>query len=252
MQNNITINNDTNKNDSRKSFAISCLLFVLLYLSLLFFKFGQVTPEPIEDVIEIEKTPDEITMHKFETSEKTGGGSGQEVDAPLSDKFTPQTEKIINDPNSESKETISKGNSNHSNAEHSETNEASTTKVAPNPFGSGGSGGGNQGGNGKGFGKDNGDGTGKGNGEGVKARIRLNDPNTDGIESDQNAKICIKLTINAEGDIIKAENIVAKTTTTNQSIINQVLSNVKSQVKYNKKEGAAPEVVFLTVNLSAN
>jgi hypothetical protein len=251
MQNNISINNDTNKNDSRKSFAISSLLFVLLYLSLLYLKFGQITTEPIEDIIKIEKNPDEITMHKFETSEKTGGGSGQEVNAPLSDKFTPQTEKILNDPNSASTETISKGNSNHSNAEHSETNEASTTKVAPNPFGSGGSGGGTQGGNGKGFGKDNGDGTGKGNGEGVKARIRLNDPNTEGIESDQNAKISMKLTINSEGDIIKIENIVAKTTTTNQSIINQVLANVKAQVKYNKKDGAAPEVVFLTVNLSA-
>lgn len=250
MPNRLVIKNNE-KNDRIKSFTVSLLLFAFLYFSLIFLKIVNSQPEQIEDVIEIEKVPEEITIHKFETSEKSGGGSGTEVKAPVQEKFTPQTEKVVTDPNSESTNTIAKGNSNHSNSEHSSENEASTTKAAPNPFGTGGSGGGTGGGNGKGFGKDDGNGTGKGNGEGVKARVRLNDPNTDGIESDQNCKICMKLTINAEGDIIKAENIIAKTTTTNQLIISQVLSNVKAQVKYNKKEGAAPEIVFLTVNLSA-
>jgi len=249
VQNNLSIKTD--KVDSKKSFIISTSIFIILYILLLFLKFGNNVSEIKEDVIEIDKTPDEITMHQFETSEKSGGGSGTEVKAPLTNNFTPQSEKILNDPNSSSTSEINKGNSNHSNSIPNSENEASTTKSSTNPFGSGGSGGGTQGGNGNGFGTDNGDGAGKGNGGGEKARIRLNDPNTEGLNSDYNCKIALKLTINAEGDIIKAENIVAKTTTTNQILINQVLANVKSQVKYNKKPNSSTEIVYLTVNLSA-
>jgi hypothetical protein len=255
MQNRITLKknnlNNSEKFDRLKSFVVSISIFIFLYFTLIFLKIVTSSPEPIEDIIEIEKSPEEITIHKFETSEKSGGGSGTEVKAPVQDKFTPQTEKIVTDPNSESSATNAKGNSNHSNSEHNTENESSTTKAAPNPFGTGGSGGGSGGGNGKGFGKDDGNGSGKGNGDGVKARIRLNDPNTEGIESDQNCKIYLKLTINAEGDIIKGENIVSKTSTTNQIIINQIIANVKSQVKYNKREGSDHEIVFLTVNLAA-
>ena len=38
----------------------------------------------------------------------------------------------------------------------------------------------------------------------------------------------------ASGDIVSASNIASKTTTTDQRIINQVISAVKSQVKYSK------------------
>lgn len=249
MRSNISINQDPQRSDSIKSLVVSFSFFVILYLLLIFLKFATSIAEPVEDVIEIDQTPEELTMHRFETSAKKGGGSGQPVNAPKSDAFQPQTEKILTDPNSTSSQSNRRGNSNHSNAEHSETNGPSTTDVSTNPFGSGGTGGGTQGGRGSGFGKDEGGGSGPGPGGGEKERIRLNNPNTDGIGGNLDAKISLKLTVNAEGDVIKAENIVSKTTTTNQTVINQVISNVKGTVKYNKKPGAAPEIVFLTVRL---
>ncbi|MES2588126.1 MAG: hypothetical protein V4622_04040 [Bacteroidota bacterium] len=231
---------------------ISSLSFMLLLLILLkFITYTQVNPKPLEEILKMEETPDEITMQKFETSAKQGGGSGQPTKAPLAATNVDQMEKTLRDPNSESKETAAFGESNHSNQDKSSNNQASTTVNSEFAFKSGGSGGGDNGGKGKGFGKDDGDGSGPGNGEGKKPRIRLNDPNTENIASDQSCKINLKLTINAEGDVIKAENIVSKTTTTNQVVIKQVISNVKSQVKYNKVSGSSPEIVFITLNISA-
>lgn len=243
-----------NKKDNVAGFFTSALFFVLLFFLLKFISYANIAEEePLEDIIEIEKkVPDQITMHKFETSEKQGGGSGTPTDAPLQKDYSPQMEKTLRDENSTAKETAAQGESNHSNQNKSSDNKASTTVDSDLAFKSGGDGGGDKGGKGKGFGNDNGNGDGPGKGEGKKARIRLNDPNTNNISSNESCKISLKLSINAEGDVVRAENIGAKTTTTNQTIINQVIANVKSQVKYNAREGASLETVFLTVNISAN
>jgi len=66
-----------------------------------------------------------------------------------------------------------------------------------------------------------------------------------------NVTVNLKLTINEEGNVVGATNIPSKTTTTDQRIINQVISAVKSQVKYNKNPGAAMKEVYLTVKLNA-
>jgi hypothetical protein len=235
------------KNDERKGIIVALFILVLGFIYLQFVTFVMADPPPKDiPLTATVELPKEITLKSMKIE---GGGSGKPTDAPKKETPQDQTQKVITKEKSET--TQKTGESNHSTSTHNPDNEASTTKVAPNPFGSGGSGGGDGGGNGKGFGKDDGDGAGPGKGEGSKPRIRLNDPNTEGIQSDQNCKIFLKLTINAEGDVMKGENIVAKTTTTNQIVINQVISNVKSQVKFNKKEGAAPEIVYLTVNLAA-
>lgn len=244
--------NSSSKKDNLKGLAISLLTFVLLFILLKFVTYGYIQEEPIEDVIEIAKAlPDAITMHKFETSEKQGGGSGQATNAPKSNENTPQMDKTIRDPNSTSSDVAAKGNSNHSNQNKSSDNEASTIDPGLGFKKSGGSGGGDNGGKGKGFGGDEGNGDGPGKGEGKKPRVRQNDPNTNNISSNISCKISLKLTVNAEGDVVRAENIVAKTTTTNQTTINQLIANVKDQVKYNKVSGAGTETVFLTVNISA-
>ncbi len=179
-----------------------------------------------------------------------GGGGGTPSNAPV-DNPKPQTEKIITNSNGEVKTTS--GQSNNQNTNNSE-NTSTSVRKAENPFGDGGDGGGKGGGRGKGtgFGRDEGTGSGSGggNGDANKPRIRLNDPNDDNISSNQSCKVCLKLSINAEGDVVRAEN-TSKTTTTDQKVINQVISNVKNQVRYNKKEGASLEQVFLTVNISA-
>lgn len=245
--------NSKSKTDNIKGLLASLFTFVLLFLLLKFVTYGYIQEEPIEDVIEIaEELPDAITMHKFETSEKQGGGSGTPTDAPYQKEFSAQAEKTIRDPNSTSTNTSIQGESNHTNQTESTKNPATTNNPDTDlKFNSGGSGGGKNGGNGKGFGNDDGNGDGPGKGEGRKARVRQNDPNTNNISSNVSCKISLKLTVNAEGDVIRAENIVAKTTTTNQTVINQLISNVKDQVKYNKVSGSTTETVFLTVNISA-
>ncbi|MCE3296911.1 MAG: hypothetical protein K0R65_2625 [Crocinitomicaceae bacterium] len=180
-----------------------------------------------------------------------GGGGGTPSNDPV-DNPKPQTEKIITNSNGEVK--THSGQSNNQNANNSQNTSTSTQK-AENPFGDGGDGGGKGGGRGKGtgFGRDEGTGSGSGGGDGdaSKPRVRLNDPNNDNISSSQSCKVCLKLSINAQGDVVRAENLTSKTTTTNQTVINQVISNVKNQVRYNKKEGASLEQVYLTVNISA-
>lgn len=229
------------------SFGAMLLLFIVLKL----ISYSQTAPKDPLEMMKMDETPDEITMQKFETSAAKGGGSGQPTDADLTDKYMAQTEKTLRDPNSESDQTSAKGESNHSNQNADSDNKASTTVDSDLAFRSGGDGGGDKGGRGKGFGNDTGGGIGPGNNGGKKARIRLNNPNTDGIESDQNCKIILKLSVNSEGNVIKAENVVSQTTTMNQVLISQVKANVLAQVKYNKVEGAAIEIQYLTVNLLA-
>jgi hypothetical protein len=56
--------------------------------------------------------------------------------------------------------------------------------------------------------------------------------------------------VNEDGQVISATS-TSKTTTTDQRIINQVISAVKSQVKYNKDPGAGLVSMFLTVKVNA-
>ena len=142
-----------------------------------------------------------------------------------------------------------KGNSNN------KTNTATSTQASTNYFGDGGSGSGKGGGKGSGFGMDSGSGegpgSGPGSGGGEGGRVRYGNPNNDNIYSDEPQTIYLKLTVNAEGEVVGGKS-TSKTTTTDQRIINQVLANVKSQVRYSKKSGASLEFVYLTVNVRAN
>jgi hypothetical protein len=60
------------------------------------------------------------------------------------------------------------------------------------------------------------------------------------------------MTINEAGEVVSANNLASKTTTTDQRIINQVISAVKNQVKYSKDPGAGLVSVFLTVKVNTH
>lgn len=122
-------------------------------------------------------------------------------------------------------------------------------KYKNNPFGSGGSS--TNGGFGTGKGTENGMNEGSGIGSGKTERKRLNDPNIDQIQTVENVVVHLKLTINENGEVVSASNISSKTTTTDQRLINQVISVVKREVKYNKEMGTGLVTVFLTVKLNA-
>lgn len=96
--------------------------------------------------------------------------------------------------------------------------------------------------NGRGFGSD----------DVKKARIRLNNPNTENISSTITCKVALKLSLDNEGNVVDASVVTSKTTTTDQKLLNKLIENVKSQVKYNKIEGkSGVENVFLTINILA-
>jgi hypothetical protein len=120
----------------------------------------------------------------------------------------------------------------------------SSSTQADNPFGTGG----NSSGAGSSFGNDNGT---AGIGPGVSGgRVRLNDPTLEHIESDRDITFYLKLTIDEEGSVVSALS-TSKATTTDQRIINQVLSAVKSQLKYNKSPGADLSIQYLTIKINA-
>jgi hypothetical protein len=234
-----------NEKDKRKGLisAIVFLLLIFIYLKLVSFTMADPPPRdtPMQASLQIEQ----VVLKEFKIE---GGGSGTPSDDTFDPKPKPQTEKVAT--KTESKTEIQSGESNKTTDKNSQ-NSATSNTPAPNPFGTGGSGGGKDLGKGTGFGSDTGDGIGSGSGEGVKPRIRLRDPSVVDISTNQSCVVRLKVTINAEGKVVRADNIKAITTTTDQRIINQVISAVLEQVEYNKKTGAPLEQAFITVELQA-
>jgi hypothetical protein len=237
-----------NKKDLKIGAAAAVLSLILLLVLLLLLSFEVADPKPEPPRIAAETEIDEMLLENLKV-DMGGGSEGAPSDSPI-DEPKDQTEEVItkkDNPNTK----VNTGKSDKTNAAKSD-NTASTTKQDDNPFG--GSGGGKKGdGSGK-FGDDAGAGSGSGPG-GVgdgAGRIRLNDPKVDEIASDHNHVIHLRATINAEGRIVDVTNLPAKTTTSDQVILRQVIAAVKNQVRYNKKAGAGLELVYLTINLNAN
>jgi len=220
------------------------LLFLFMILMLVTYQIADPKPEPFQQAAQTELEELELENLKVDVG---GGSEGTPSDEPVT-KPQPETQQILTKKNNPTtKTTTGKGTKNTS---PNSKNDPSNSTKSDNPFGTGGSG--DQGsGSGK-FGNDSG--TGSGNGPGGTGdgagRIRLVDP-VDDIVSDDNHRINLRLTINAEGNVIDVRNIAAQTTTTDQRIINQVIAATKKQAKYSKKPGAGPEIVFITLHLSA-
>ena len=124
-----------------------------------------------------------------------------------------------------------------------------------NPFGTGGTGGGTGTGNGAlggpGSGEgEGGNGIGTGTGDG-KNRVRLNDAVIPLYKTDVDIYVHLKLIINEDGKVVSANNLTSKTTTTDQRIINGVISEVIKQVKYKKEKGVGLQFTFVTCKIRA-
>ena len=83
-------------------------------------------------------------------------------------------------------------------------------------------------------------------------RRRLSDVDLSGIKSDANCTITLQIAIDGAGNVSKASVIKSKTTTTDQSLINEVISAVKNQVKYTRNTGANLKYEVYTVNIKAS
>lgn len=239
----------------RKVAVITSSAAILLLLIVAYFTTFMILPKLEVDVppLRSDEVIEEFVIDNLELARNaddaggTGGGMGSnDKIAPPS----PQTSKIVTDKSSST--NVFSGNS-HNNNSTNATNGSSTVAHNNNPFGNGGN---NTSGSGAGtgpFGDDVGQGGNgpNGPGSGSGGRVRLNDPNTSGIIPDHDATINLKVTINADGKILAVSNIPSQTTTTDQTIINQVISRVKRDVKYSKAPGTANTTQYITVKLYA-
>lgn len=231
------------------------LIFLMLFVTTIPKRDPPVSEMPVYPEVELGMIP--LEEMKLDESAGGGGGGGTPTNDQVDPTPRPQTANVLTSSISSSDVKVSSGNSNKTTSQNA-TNTATSTQASTNYFGDGGSGTGKGGGKGSGFGTDNGPGEGPGSGagsgggegDGGKGRVRYGNPNSDNIYSDENHSISLKLTVNAEGEIVSGKS-TSKTTTTDQRIINQVITNVKSQVKYSKKPGAGLEFVFLTVKVNA-
>lgn len=234
--------------DKRKGAIAAAIVLVLLLIYLLITTFEMADPPPKDPIMTTDTViPEELVLKNLKV--EGGSGAGSPSNDPIDDPKPVTQEVITGKNNPDTKVNTGKGK-NTTDPNSKETN--TTTQQSNDPFASGGNGKGNDGGNGKTFGNDSGSGTngsgGNGNGDG---RTRLNDPNVDDLQSNIDATIHLKLTIDAEGNVISATNIAAQTTTTNQILINRVIAEVKKQVKYSKDPGAALAKVYMRVGIKA-
>ncbi len=236
-----------NKIDKRKG-AVAALIGLLLlgvYMALISFQIADPPPQPVLVEVDTEIPLIELKNLRVEGGSGSGSPSDAEVKPPK-----PKTEKIITTEESETE--VNTGEANTTNSPTS-SETSSTTEQSNDPFSSGGAGNGDSGGAGDTFGGDSGTGTGGNGGDGSgKGRVRLIDPNISGVQSNVNATIYLKVTVDAEGNVIAAYNIKAKTTTTNQILINKVIYEVKRQTRYNKDPGAPLSKAYMTIKVKAH
>ncbi len=226
------------KRDQQIGIIAAIVFLGLLLLLLLFvtFKKADPPPPPLREIAFTELK--EFELKNFEV-ENGGETEGEASDAPVTDP-APTVEKTLTKKDNPDTE-VPTGEGKTTNSNNTQNTSSNANQVA-NPFATGGSS--DQGaGEGK-FGNDQGNkggsGTGGyGDGSGRKRECGVN---SDNIESNQDATIYLRLTINSEGKVVDAKNIPSKSSTTDQTIIRQVIAAVKRDVCYNKKPGARQEI----------
>ena len=92
-------------------------------------------------------------------------------------------------------------------------------------------------------------GSGSNSGTVAEKRYVVQHVNTSNMRSPAAAKVGLILTIDPQGNVVSTQLDRAKTTTTNQVLVNSVISEVKNQVKYNKVSGSSYAKVSYIVKL---
>lgn len=200
-------------------------------------------PAPPEDNSNVKTIP---TPYKV----VSGGGSG----TPDNSKYDPKPKPMMKKPDataaSDKPTKPAKGNSNSGK----NPNEEPSTREKSPFSGSGGKGGGDGKGKGKGLGDDDGDSKGKGNGpfNGSPKRIVVSEPNWDNFQSDENCTIYLSITISPDGTIVGTPKNTSSSTTTNSSIINEVIRRVKNEMRFNKVDGNKNQTVTKQFHIKPN
>lgn len=229
------------KEDNRKG-IITAVIFLLVTLFLLFFiKYHE--PDPPKVTVPIPITMAESGIEEFEISNAGGGEPSENVNP------TPEAQENPEEQPTQEEESPITTESGTGDSESSTTTE---TESESSPFSGSGSGGSGTDGTGSGFGSDDGPGTGSGDpgtgGAGERVRLSNLRSNPDTPNS-QRCKIALKLTVDSRGKVVAASVIRSNTTTTNQALIDEVISLVKKEVQYKEKPGARNETAYYTVTV---
>ena len=229
---------NTDENKERKVAILSSSIFILFLLISSCFLFIHVEIPKSPPIVTSDELIEELIIDKdIVEIAQTGGssGGGTENNAP------------VNPVKQDNPNTV-KGNDFNGPANNGNNS-------SQNPFGTGGTGGGTGTGNGAlggpGSGEgEGGNGTGTGTGDG-KNRVRLNDAVIPVYKTDVDIYVHLKLISNEDGKVVSANNLTSKTTTTDQRIINGVISEVIKQVKYKKEKGVGLQFTFVTCKIRA-
>jgi hypothetical protein len=246
--------NSTEEIKDRKMAIVYSFGGILLFLLLAMFIY--LTPPIPKDVppLNSDEVVEEFVLDNVSVQQSGGSNGGGTPSNDRIAKPTPQTSQYLTQSSSDVK--INSGKSNNHSVENSQ-NTSSTSAKSEDPFGTGGIGGGKGGGKGKGdlFGKGNGEGNGEGDGfgdgPGGKERVRKNNINMNHIETATNIIIRLKLTVNANGEVVAvtATSITPKSTPSN--IVAEVKNTAKEQLRFNEKPGAPLETAWYTVQIAA-
>src|SRR5690554_2473607 len=227
--------------DNRKG-IIAAIAFLLVTLFLLFFiKYSE--PDPPKVTVPIPITMSESGIEDFEIHNAGGGAPSETVNPTPAPVENPQEQ-----PTQEESPVQTSSGTGTTKSENTSTEPVEESS----PFSGGGSGGSGTSGSGGGFGSDSGPGSGSGEAGkgGAGERVRLSNisskPKT---QNDESSTIALKLTVDSQGKVVRADVIRSGTTASNQVLIDEVISLVKKEVRYKEKPGARDEITFYTVTV---
>lgn len=227
--------------DNRKG-IIAAIAFLLITLFLLFFiKYSE--PDPPKVTIPIPIVMEDTGISNFEINNGGGGSPSPTVNPDPAPDENPKEQPT----QEESPVQVPTG----TGTSNSNTKPSEPAKPA-NPFSGSGTGGSGTSGSGTGFGSDTGPGSGAGEaGTGAAGdRVRISNirskPKT---PNDEVCRISLKLTVNSQGTVMRADVIRNQTTATNQRLIDEVIGFAKKEVRYKEKPGARDEITYYTVTV---
>lgn len=240
----------------RRVAGIIALSAFLLLLAILHFLGYRIPTPPLPEQLLYKDMEMELVPLELQDLPKGGGGGGSGTPAQVekSNQTPPQMEQVLTQNNSSTH--VKSGNSNMTNT-HTPTNNPPTGQhVSDNPFGTGGSGGGSGSGNGHGIGNDDGDGRGPGNGPGEGGNVKrflVEKPNTNNLQSDENCTIVLSVLVDPNGNIIGTPTFIKNgSSATDMTLINQVISIVKNQARFNKAAVTKNMKEAIVIRISAN
>lgn len=230
--------------DSRNG-MIAAGIFITIVLFLLFF-ITYTEPFPPKVTVPVPIILGEAGIEEFEINSAGGGSPNESVSTVPVAKEEPE-EKATQE-ESEVKINTGTGSSKNKNKTSNETSHT-------NLFSGNNTGGSGNLGSGGGFGEDDGPNSGGGEVGGGGGGDRVRETNITSKPQTQNSLLCkvaLKLTVNSEGTVLRADVISKETTATDQKLINEIVQLAKKEVRYKKKPGAGDETVFYTVVVHPN